>query len=99
MFQYKVKKMNSSKEYGYIYVRQHESYDKYDSYKLGKTQNIPDRDNVYVTGEIVRGHFEEVFEVPIKKMAIVERLLQDELREFNVKINGGTEFYKKKISH
>jgi superfamily II DNA or RNA helicase len=82
---------------GYIYFRTQEGYDKYDCYKLGKTQNIPDRDNNYVTGEILRGHFEEVFEVPYEKMGIVERLLQHEFSELNIKIDAGTEFYHKKI--
>ena len=56
-------KMNQT--YGYIYVRFHESYEKYNACKLGKTQNIPDRDTQYATGEIKRGYFEAVFEVPI----------------------------------
>ena len=88
-------KMNKTN--GYIYIRYHESYDKYDAYKLGKTENIPNRDNGYVTGEILRGHFEAAFEVPIEKMGIIERLLQNEFRELNIKIDGATEFYNKQI--
>jgi hypothetical protein len=86
--------MNST---GYIYIRYHESYDKYEACKLGKTQNIPDRDNTYVTGEILRGYFEAVFEVPIENMGNIEHLLQNEFRELNIKIDGATEFYNKKI--
>jgi predicted helicase len=82
---------------GYIYIRYHESYDKYDACKLGKTQNIPDRDNTYVTGEILRGHFEAVFEVSYGEMNNIEHLLQNEFRELNIKINGATEFYNKQI--
>ncbi len=70
---------------GYIYVRFHESYEKYNACKLGKTENIPDRDNTYITGEILRGYFEAVFEIPIEKLGIIERLLQYEFRELNVK--------------
>ena len=33
------------------------------SCKLGKTENIPDRDTQYATGEIRRGWFEPVFEL------------------------------------
>jgi len=50
-----------------------------------------------LTGEIMRGYFEMVFEVPIEKMGIIERLLQYEFRELNVKYDAGTEFYNKKI--
>jgi len=87
--------MNSIK--GYIYVRNHPSYDVDDACKMGKANNIPERDTQYATGEIKRGYFEEVFEVPIEKMGIVERLLQNEFCELNVKYDAGTEFYNKKI--
>ena len=82
---------------GYIYVRNHPSYDVDDACKMGKANNIPERDTQYATGEIKRGYFEAVFEVPIEKMGIVERLLQNEFRELNVKYDAGTEFYNKKI--
>ncbi|ADX06106.1 putative type III restriction modification restriction subunit/conserved C-terminal helicase domain protein [Organic Lake phycodnavirus 1] len=88
-------KMNSTN--GYIYVRNHPSYDVDDACKMGKSDNIPDRDSEYATGEIKRGYFEVVFEVPIEKMGTVERLLQNEFRKLNVKYDAGTEFYNKKI--
>ena len=82
---------------GYIYVRNHTSYDVDDVCKMGKAINIPERDTQYATGEIKRGYFEAVFEVPIEKMGIVERLLQNEFRHLNIKYDAGTEFYNKKI--
>ena len=94
-FHYEDRKMNQTN--GYIYVRNHTSYDVDDACKMGKANNIPERDTQYATGEIKRGYFEAVFEVPIEKMGIVERLLQNEFRELNVKYDAGTEFYNKKI--
>ena len=82
---------------GYIYVRNHPSYDGDDACKLGKTNNIPERDTQYATGEIKRGYFESVFEVGIEKVGFVERLLQNQFRELNVKYDAGTEFYKRQI--
>ena len=82
---------------GYIYVRNHTSYHADDACKMGKAISIPERDTQYATGEIKRGYFEAVFEVPIEKMALVERLLQSEFRELNIKYDAGTEFYNKKI--
>ena len=82
---------------GYIYVRNHSSYEVDDVYKMGKASNIPERDAQYATGEIKRGYFEAVFEVPIEKMGIIERLLQIEFHKLNVKYDAGTEFYNKKI--
>lgn len=78
---------------GYIYIRNHFSYNIDNVYKLGKTINIPERDTLYATGEVKRGYFETVFEVPFKQLNIIERLLQYELKEYNIKYDAGTEFY------
>lgn len=43
--------------FGYIYIRNHESYYKYNAFKIGKTNNIPERDSVYATSEIKKGYF------------------------------------------
>ena len=83
-------KMNQTN--GYIYVRNHPSYDVYDACKMGKAINIPERDTQYATGEIKRGYFEAVFEVHIEKMGIIEKDLQNEFRDLNVKYDAGTEF-------
>lgn len=82
---------------GYIYVRNHTSYDIYDACKLGKASNIPERDSQYSTGEVIRGFFEDIYEIPIKKMAFIERLLQYEFKDYNIKYNAGTEFYNRCI--
>ena len=82
---------------GYIYIRTHPGYDKEDCCKLGIASNIPDRDSQYATGEIKRGVFQNVYEVPSKQMRIIERLLQHEYLVLNIKYDGGTEFYNKKI--
>lgn len=89
--------MNHNK--GYIYIRNHPTYDVYDACKLGKTMNIPERDTQYATGEIKRGYFKAVFEIPIEKIGIIERLLQNEFCNLNIKYNAGTEFYNKKFIH
>jgi len=82
---------------GFIYVRIHDAYDMYGACKLGKTRNIPDRDSQYSTGEIKRGYFEVVFEVQNEDTDRIEVLLQNEFREFNIKYDGGREFYDKQI--
>lgn len=82
---------------GYIYIRQHSAYDLYNLCKLGKTINIPERDSQYATGEIKRGNFSNVYEVNYKQLSIIERLLQYELINYNVRYDGGIEFYDKII--
>jgi len=85
-------------KFGYIYVRCREDFDKYDACKLGKTYNIPDRDSQYATGEIKRGYFESVYEVPIKQVGLIERLLQSDFKEYHIKkYDGGIEFFNKII--
>ena len=82
---------------GYIYVRNHSAHDVHNACKMGKTNNIPERDDSYATNEIIRGIFEPVFEVPLEKVGDVERSLQKEFRELQVKFNGGKEFFNKKF--
>jgi superfamily II DNA or RNA helicase len=90
--------MDSMKN-GYIYIRNHPSYDEDDVCKLGKTNNIPERDTQYATGEIKRGNFEMVIEMPKEVIGIVEKLLQKYFNSlgFHIQYDGGTEFYKRTI--
>jgi len=87
--------MNQSN--GFIYVRLHESYDIYDACKIGVTNNIPDRDSQYATGEIKRGNFEIVFKMSNKISSEIEKNIHKNFKEFNIKFNSGREFYNKKI--
>jgi hypothetical protein len=80
---------------GYIYIRNHKSY--LTTCKLGKTECLPNRDNLYATGELERGYFYPVFEVLLNQMNIIEKLLQYEFKKYNVIFDGGIEFYNKKI--
>jgi superfamily II DNA or RNA helicase len=84
---------------GYLYIRSHASYDQYDACKLGITMNIPERDSVYSTGEIKRGFFAHVVEIPFEQMKQIEGMLKKYFTSlgFNVKYDGGTEFFKKDI--
>ena len=54
---------------GYIYIRCHEAYEKYNACKLGRSANLPERDSTYTTGEMVRGVFVIAFGIypPMKK--------------------------------
>ena len=82
---------------GYIYTRFHESYEKYNACKLGETINIPNRDSLYATGEIKRGYFDNVYEVPYESRKDIETILQNEFKQWHIKIDGGKEFFNIKI--
>ena len=67
-----------TQQHGYIYIRTHPSYDIENACKVGKTKNIPERENTYATGEIRKGKFSTVFEVPFENMDEIERSIQEE---------------------
>jgi superfamily II DNA or RNA helicase len=82
---------------GYIYVRTNECWDRYDACKLGKTINIPDRENNYITCEIKKGQFILVIELERNIMDIIEIELQQNFINYHIQYNAGTEFFKKEI--
>lgn len=87
--------LQTNTEFGYIYIRQHESYLPYNACKLGKTTNIPERDIQYATGEIKRGIFSDVWVVPKKHTNCIENLLHYQFNKYNIKIDAGIEYYDK----
>ena len=85
---------------GLIYIRQHIYYNNDKICKLGKSKNIPDRDNCYATGEYIRGYFTLViviFDNQKYDDTYVEKLLQRYFKNYHSKKNGGSEFYQFKI--
>ena len=92
--------MNMDSNNGFVYVRQHVYYENDKICKLGKSKNIPDRDNGYATGEYRRGKFGLVIEISKNQIfddTYVEILLQRYFKNYHSKIDGGSEFYQNKI--
>ncbi len=85
---------------GYIYIRTNEYWDSYNAYKLGKTENIPDREQTYITSEIKKGNYIKVIEIELKILDKIEKDLQKFFNKLklHIKFNAGTEFYKKDIN-
>ena len=97
---YKIYYMNMDSNNGFVYVRQHVYYENDKICKLGKSKNIPDRDNGYATGEYRRGKFGLVIEISNNQIfddTYVEKLLQRYFKNYHSKIDGGSEFYQNKI--
>ena len=85
---------------GFVYVRQHIYYENDKICKLGKSKNIPDRDNGYATGEYRRGKFGLVIEILNNQTfddTYVEKLLKRYFNNYHSKIDGCSEFYQNKI--
>mgnify|MGYP000158866286 CR=1 FL=1 len=79
--------MAINNDIGYLYIRINELYQKYESCKFGITECIVNRDNVYSTGEIKRGYFELVIQIPKDKMKILEKLLQNYFKSLRFTYN------------
>ena len=63
---------------GYLYVRFNELFDMYNSCKFGMCENIPNRENNYITTEVKKGYFKLVIEVNIK---ILDKL-ENEIKSY-----------------
>jgi predicted helicase len=92
---------DSQSNIGYIYIRKNEWWDLYNAFKLGKTTNIPDREQTYITSEIKRGIYIMVIEVDSLILDKLEKDLKKYFNELNlhVKFDGGDEIYKREIIH
>ena len=83
----------------YIYIRTNELCDFYDVYKLGQTTNIPERNDAYITYEIKKGYFINVYQILNYTSRDVEIQLKIYLNSLNFHIisDAGTEYYKKEF--
>jgi len=83
----------------YIYIRDNEWYKQSNVYKVGITTSIKDRSNTYITGEIYRGVYVKIYELNInkKQLHLIDKLIKDEFKHYNIYYNGGLEFYNRLI--
>ena len=82
---------------GYIYIRKSPKWDDFQCYKVGKTENIINRETTYITGEIERGNIIKAFKfinITSEYLSIIDNTLKYELEDYNFYKNSGTEFYK-----
>jgi hypothetical protein len=83
---------------GYIYIRTNEWCELKKIYKVGITKSIKDRNNSYITGEIIRGKFIKIFELDFnddndKQLKYIDNIIKIKFKKLNVYFDGGTEFY------
>ncbi len=82
---------------GYIYIRNHSSYDEHGVYKLGATEHFGRRDLTYKTGEFTRGKYVMIIEVPKDRMFSLEKIIQRYFKNYSRKRDGGSEFFSREI--
>jgi superfamily II DNA or RNA helicase len=81
-----------------IYLRDNAWFRAEGVIKLGIASSPKDRENGgYVTGEVIRGEYIMILEIPRDRMRLIENLLHHEFKDFHDYRGGGTEFYKRCI--
>jgi hypothetical protein len=82
----------------FIYIRVNSWFIIENVVKLGITAtSLKDRDTPYITGEVERGEYIYVIEIPLNKMKLIDNYLKDYFKSHHIYKGGGTEFYDKCI--
>ena len=77
-----------------IYIRKNKHFNSYNACKLGRTFNIKDRESNYITCEIEKGYFSDVYKFISNDIKLIEEDLQENFKELNIYYKGsGKEFY------
>ena len=87
--------MNQSK--GTIYFRDNAWYKMENVIKMGVSSVVKNRSNGYITGEVERGEYICIIEIPLEKMKILDKCLKMYFKSYHIYKGGGTEFYNRCI--
>ena len=87
--------MNQPK--GTIYLRDNAWYKMENVIKMGISSTVKSRNTAYITGEIERGEYILIVEIPLDKMRILDKCLKTYFKSYHVYKGGGTEFYNRCI--
>jgi hypothetical protein len=87
--------MDQSK--GTIYLRDNAWYKMENVVKMGVSSTVKNRNTTYITGEIERGEYILIVEIPLEKMKILDKCLKMYFKQYHVYKGGGTEFYNRCI--
>jgi len=82
---------------GNVYLRDNAWYRTENVIKMGIASFAKDRSNTYITGEVERGEYICVIEIPLDKMKTIDKLLKTYFGSHNIYKGGGTEFYDRSI--
>lgn len=82
---------------GTIYIRDNAWYRMENVVKMGISSFVKNRSNTYITGEVERGEYIYIIEIPLEKMKILDKCLKSYFKSYHVYKGGGTEFYNRCI--
>jgi superfamily II DNA or RNA helicase len=83
--------------FGFIYLRDNNWWNKENVIKMGITTFAKDRNNTYITSEIERGEYICLIQIPLDKMKILDKFLKTYFKSYHIYKGGGTEFYDRCI--
>ena len=87
----------SNQSKGSIYLRDNAWYKMENVIKMGIASFAKDRNNTYITGEVERGEYICVIEIPLDKMRMLDKYLKTYFKSYHIYKGGGTEFYDRCI--
>ena len=83
---------------GTIYLRDNEWFRNRNVVKMGIATFAKDRSNTYITGEVVRGEYICVIEIPLYMMKPMDKYLKNYFNPLHIYYkDSGTEFYDRRI--
>ena len=82
---------------GTIYLRDNVWYKLENVIKMGISTFAKDRSNTYITGEVERGEYILIIEIPLEKMKQIDKFLKLYFKQYHIYRGGGTEFYDRCI--
>ncbi len=92
--------MISKNSNSYIYVYHiYLEYEKNNVVKIGRTEDLYQRQNGYITSSTKRGKYLDVYEVSSDIVEKLEKNIAIDFKNYNFYIDSGTEFYNKEIVH
>jgi superfamily II DNA or RNA helicase len=84
-------------KYGFVYIRNHYSYDDFKLNKIGITTNLINRNYTYITGEVKRGNYICIYEIPNDILNKIDVHIKYYFSEYRIKYCGGIEFFTNEI--
>ena len=82
---------------GTIYLRDNAWFKREGVIKMGIASFAKDRSSTYITGEVERGEYITVIEIPLEKMRVLDVCLKGYFKPYHIYKGGGTEFYNRSI--
>jgi hypothetical protein len=69
----------------YIYIRQNESWDEYQCYKIDITKNIINDEKFMLSNEFIRGKYLKIYKINNVNLNMISELIKTKIQKYNFK--------------